>query len=104
VRALLLAAAVTLCAAWRYTDLPMVECAWCHRGPSLTLGGLQRVHWRPQQAYPELVHDTNNVTVSMHRLCHFVVCHRCSWHTWVPESREIVERYQRTLSCNRRDD
>jgi len=89
--------------AWRYTDLPMRECAWCHRsGPSLTLGGLQRVHWRPQQAYPELRDDTNNCTVAMHRLCHFVVAHRCNWQTWVPEAREIVERYQRTLPCAER--
>jgi hypothetical protein len=101
---LLLAALVPLAVAWRYKDLPMRECAWCHRqgAMSVVLGGLQRVHWRPQKAYPELANDTNNVTVAMHRVCHFVIAHRCSWRTWNPDAREIVGNYETTLPIGQR--
>lgn len=73
--------------AWQYQDLPMVECAWCHRTK-----GLNRCHIQPQHAFPALANTPSNLVV-LCRDCHFVLQHRCNWKTYVPEVMDIITKY-----------
>lgn len=63
----------TAFASWRYTQMPMVECAWCGSKVSL-----QRHHVVPWSAMPELENEPTNIVV----LCqpdHFRVAHGGNW-------------------------
>lgn len=63
----------TVTANWRYTQLPMAECAWCGSKVSL-----QRHHVIPWSAMPELEHEPTNLVV----LCaadHLRVAHGGNW-------------------------
>lgn len=93
--------ALVICATfsdgWQYTDLPMLECAWCHRKASLTVP-LERHHELPQNRYPELKNDPFNLLV----LCR--PCHRCLGHAqntrqFVPQVGVIVSCYQQRERC-----
>lgn len=82
-----LIAGLLLTTAWVYTDLPMVECAWCHQRTRL-----QRHHVVPQAVNLELVNVETNLVVLCSR-CHFCLGHRCNYHVYNPDVLEIVQRY-----------
>ena len=100
-RAAYIVAALTaiLCAAWRYQDMPMRECAWCFK-PATLFNPFERHHIYPQASYPVLVDEPANIIV-MHRRCQFVLGHRCDYKTFNPDVREICMLYTNTLP-NRR--
>lgn len=64
--------------AWRYTELKMEECAWCHRKTDLN-----RHHVIQQAARPDLKDSQENLLV-LCRDCHFVLGHRCNWKQYNP--------------------
>lgn len=72
---------------FRYQDLPMEECAWCHRASHLN-----RHHLIPKSYAPELKNVKTNLVV-LCRDCHFVLAHRCNWKTYNPDLSEILVVY-----------
>lgn len=89
-----LAISAMFCEGWQYTDLPMLECAWCHRKASLTVR-LERHHELPQCRFPELRNDPNNLIVLCHA-DHIAIGHRHNTKTYNPDVGVIVECYQRS--------
>ncbi len=87
-----------LCGAWRYQDLPMRECAWCHR--SGVFVGLNRHHLTPQSVAPSRRDDPANLIV-LCRACHACIGHRQNWRTYNPDVMEMVRTYTNTLPCVR---
>lgn len=84
---------IELAYGWRYTDTPMIECAWCH-----DTHDLQRHHPKPQNAFPWLANDpTNNPVIVFCRRCHLVLAHRGNFHTYNPDILEIVTKYTNSL-------
>lgn len=80
--------------AWRYQDLPMHECAWCQRKG--VRARLNRHHIIQQKYAPDLRDEPRGLIILCRR-CHFVLGHRCNWHTCNPDVREICERYTNTI-------
>ena len=76
---------------WQYQDLPMAECAWCHQTTHLN-----RHHIHPQGMYPAEKNVQTNLIVFCER-CHFVIGHRCDYHHFNPDVKEIVEKYQESI-------
>lgn len=74
-------------AQWHYQQLPMHECRWCGRKVNLN-----RHHVIPQAANPAL-RDVRENLVVLCRDCHFVLGHRCNWHTYNPDVLYIVTHF-----------
>ena len=64
---------------WGYQQLPMHDCAWCHRAVNLN-----RHHVVPQAANPAL-RDVKENLIVLCRDCHFVLGHRCNWKQYNPD-------------------
>lgn len=72
---------------WDYRQLPMKDCAWCHRTVNLN-----RHHVIPQAANPAL-RDVRENLVVLCRDCHFVLGHRCDWHRYNPDVLYICTHF-----------
>lgn len=94
----LFAALALFVSAWRYQDLPMKECAWCHRTGILI--GLNRHHVVPQSVDPAR-RDDPTVLVVLCRRDHAALGHPTGWNEYNPDVREIIEKYQRRLPCKK---
>ena len=81
-------------ARFSYTDIPMVECSWCHR-----VNNLNRHHIVPKSVDPSKRNDPHNIVV-LCRECHFVLGHRCNWKHYNPDVLEMVNTYTNTLTVN----
>lgn len=79
-----------------YKAIPMFDCSWCHR-----TNRLNRHHIMQQKYYPELRDEPTNIIV-LCRDCHFVLGHRCNWHTYNPDVMTICNTY--TNICSERID
>ena len=79
---------------FRYTDIRMYECSWCHR-----TNNLNRHHIVPQSANPLLTHEITNIIV-LCRDCHFVLGHKCNWKKFNPNVFEIVNTYTNTIKSS----
>ena len=79
-----------------YKTIKMFECSWCHRTKKLN-----RHHVMQQKYYPELRDDPTNIIV-LCRDCHFVLGHRCNWHTYNPDVAVICNTF--TNICTGRID
>jgi hypothetical protein len=82
---------VPVTAQWKYTNLPMFECSWCHRTKALN-----RHHIVPQRADITKRDDAANLIV-LCRDCHFVLGHRCDWKQFNPDVVEICSVYTNCL-------
>jgi hypothetical protein len=91
IRYFCLAAMLLLVVAWKYQDLPMEECSWCHR-----VVELNRHHVQQQAARPDLKDVKENLVV-LCRDCHFVLGHRCNWKQVNPDVMELVATYTNTV-------
>ena len=91
--ALLLSAALALGLAWRYQDLPMAECAWCHRTTRLN-----RHHILQQAIRPDL-RDVETNLIVLCRDCHFVLGHRCNWKRCNPDVAVICATFTNSLEA-----
>ena len=78
-------------AKFKYTDMPMFECSWCHRTKALN-----RHHIVPQRADFTKRDDAANLIV-LCRDCHFVLGHRCNWKQFNPDVVEICSVYTNCL-------
>jgi len=96
-----LTALLCVAAAWRYQDLPMRECAWCHT-PGTLLNGLNRCHIVPQSVDPGRRDCETNLVV-LCRECHYVLSHRRNWRTWNPDLLVMVRTYTNCLPCEKGD-
>ena len=74
-------------ARWSYQQLPMFECAWCHRTKRLN-----RHHIIPQSADKSLRDVPENLVV-LCRTCHECLGHRGNWKHFNPDVVEIVTKY-----------
>ena len=72
---------------WDYQQLPMKDCAWCHRTVNLN-----RHHVVPQAANPAL-RDVRENLVVLCRDCHFVLGHRCNWKQYNPDVLYICTHF-----------
>lgn len=72
---------------WDYQQLPMKDCAWCHRTVNLN-----RHHIIPQAANPAL-RDVRENLVVLCRDCHFVLGHRCDWKQYNPDVMYICAHF-----------
>ena len=72
---------------WDYQQLPMRDCAWCHRTVNLN-----RHHVVPQAANPAL-RDVRENLVVLCRDCHFVLGHRCNWKQYNPDVLYICTHF-----------
>ena len=72
---------------WDYQQLPMKDCAWCHRTVNLN-----RHHVIPQAANPAL-RDVRENLVVLCRDCHFVLGHRCDWKQYNPDVLYICTHF-----------
>ena len=81
-------------AVFRYKDMKMYDCSWCHRTNSLN-----RHHIVPQAASPEMRDVPTNLIV-LCRDCHFVLGHRCNWRQFNPDVSEIVNTYTNCIKSS----
>jgi len=72
---------------WDYQQLPMKDCAWCHRTVNLN-----RHHIVPQAANPAL-RDVRDNLIVLCRDCHFVLGHRCDWKRYNPDVLYICTHF-----------
>ena len=77
---------------WSYHDLPVKECAWCSRKTKL-----ERHHIIPQSVSPELRDVVTNLVV-LCKDCHFVLGHKCSYHTYTPDLMTILSTHTNLLA------
>jgi hypothetical protein len=81
---------------FKYTDTPMVMCAWCHELKSEV--DLERHHPKPQHAFPELANDNiKNPVIVFCKRCHLVMGHKGNFRTYNPDVLEIVTKYTNSL-------
>jgi hypothetical protein len=76
---------------WGYQQLPMKDCAWCHRSVNLN-----RHHVIPQAANPALRDVPENLIV-LCRDCHFVLGHRCDWKQYNPDVLYICTHFTNVI-------
>ena len=84
---ILLVVGACIALAWRYQDMPMTQCAWCHRTTCLN-----RHHSKAQSFEPQLRDVQTNIVV-LCRDCHFVLGHRCDWRQYNPDILEIIRAF-----------
>ena len=82
-------------AQFRYQDLPMKECAWCHHTVNLN-----RHHIEPWAANPEKKDDVNNLVV-LCRPCHCSVAHGNNWKRYNANLMETLKT-QKWVDSNHR--
>jgi hypothetical protein len=77
-----------------YQQLPMKECAWCHK--TFREVSLNRCHLVPQAVNPAMRDVASNVFV-LCRADHLSIQHRGNWQTYNPDALEIVTKYTNSL-------